>query len=200
MSGRAVRSRVLELRQARESARRGRDVLEQKLELLRTELQRRVAARDRQRAEVNDALGAARALLHGAILDLGREAVAAASLAQPATASVELRVSSGLGVERPVLRGAVAAFAPRYGPAATSESLDKAGASWTALLPKLYELAEQEAAAAAVARALARTARRVGALDKVLLPSMTHEARSIAFALEEDERDEAARRRVWLRR
>jgi len=194
------RSRLLALREDLRAVRRGRDVLEQKLELLRAELQRRTAARDRQRAEVALALKDAREKLHGAIVDLGREVVASATLAQPPAAAVEVRISSGLGVERPILRSEVRPFAPRYGPAATSASLDRAGAAWTALLPRLYALAEEEAAAAAAARALARTARRVGALDKVLLPSMTREARAIAFALEEDERDEAARRRTWLRR
>ena len=47
-------------------------------------------------------------------------------------------------------------------------------------------------------RATLRTLRRVNALDNAVLPQIRRELREIAAALEEDEREESSRRKVWL--
>jgi V/A-type H+-transporting ATPase subunit D len=194
------RSRLLQLREEIAGVRRGRDVLEQKLELVRTELQRRTAERDVRKSGALAALAVARASLREAIVELGSDAVEACALAQPPAADVQTGRSASAGV--PVFRLAVAEqpFEPRYGAASTSVSLDRAGAEYVHLLPVLAAWAQEEAAILALRAALVRTARRVSALDKVLLPSLRAELREIAFSLEEDERDEAARRKRWLSR
>jgi len=46
--------------------------------------------------------------------------------------------------------------------------------------------------------ATVRTLRRVNALDNAVLPQIRRELREIAAALEEDEREESSRRKVWL--
>jgi hypothetical protein len=46
------------------------------------------------------------------------------------------------------------------------------------------------------APALARTARRLNALDQSMLPRIAGEIHAITNALEEDERDEATRRKI----
>jgi V/A-type H+-transporting ATPase subunit D len=197
-TGAAVRSRLLELRRTLEGARRGREVLERKRELLLGELRRRAEARARARAALGAPLAAARAALRAARIELGSPAVDAAILAQPERTSVTWREASLMGV--PVPRAALAAppFAPAYGPAGTGESLDGAGAAYRALLEPLAGLAEAEAAWHALRRGLARCVRQLSALEKVLIPELEAELRVVGAALEEEERDEAMRRRRWL--
>jgi hypothetical protein len=48
-------------------------------------------------------------------------------------------------------------------------------------------------------RALRRTNRRLNALEIIVLPDLEREIRELSSALEEDERDEAFRRKRWFR-
>ena len=198
MSGRAVRSRLLDLRQSREAARRGREVLEQKLELLRRELQRRTALRDERRVALRRSLQAARDLLREARIELGRRALESAALAQPEAPEVAWQRGTVVGVEVPRLHAPVARFRPRYGPGGTAPSLDKAGEAFTDLLQPLIVLATEEAAVRSLRRGLRQTARRLNALEKAILPALDREMRELTAALEEEEREESTRRKVWL--
>lgn len=45
---------------------------------------------------------------------------------------------------------------------------------------------------------LPRTATRLNALDKQLIPDIRRDIRDLASALEEEERDDAVRRKRWL--
>ncbi len=65
-------------------------------------------------------------------------------------------------------------------------------------LPLLAELAQAELAVRNFARALARTNRRLNALEMIVLPDIEREIRDVASAIEEDERDEAFRRKRWF--
>jgi V/A-type H+-transporting ATPase subunit D len=177
-----------------EGARRGHEVLERKRELLLGELRRRAAARAQARAELAERLGVARARLRAARIGLGGAAVDAAVLAQPATALVTWRPGALLGVPVPRVGLAAPAFAPAYGAAATSATLDEAGVAFAAALEPLARLAEHETAWHALRRGLSRCVRQLSALEKVVIPSLESELRFIATALEEEERDESLRR------
>ena len=87
------------------------------------------------------------------------------------------------------------AFAPQYGPAAASAKLDGTGADFYAVAVALVAFAEEEEAVRNLQSGLARTIRRLRALEEVLIPRLDREARAIAGALEEDERDDAVRYR-----
>jgi V/A-type H+-transporting ATPase subunit D len=198
VSGVASRSRLLELRAQLESASRGREVLERKRELYLYELRRRTVELAEERRRVLPALTAARRALALARVELGHEALDAAVLAQPETASVDLRAASILGTPAPRLAAPRAAFRPAYGPAGTAASLDAAGTAFAALLPDLAHLAELTATAAALRRGLRKTARRVSALERVILPGLHADLAAVLSGLEEEERDEAVRRKAWL--
>jgi len=198
MSGRAVRSRLLELRREREAARRGREVLEQKLELLRRELLRRTALRGEKRALLARELTPAREALREARIELGRGAVESSALAQPEPPEISWQRTTLVGVEVPRLSAPAAQFHPRYGPGGTAASLDDAAGRFTALLPALLALATEEAAVRALRRGLRQTARRLSALEKAILPRLDREMRELTAALEEEEREESSRRKVWM--
>jgi len=198
MSGRAIRSRLGELRQAKESAERGRDVLEQKLELLRREWDRRRALREEAARLAERKLRAARESLREARIELGRSAVEAAALAQPPAPAIEWTWERLAGVRLPSLSAKAGRFAAAYGTGGTSASLDVTAAAFGEAFAAVVALASCEAACHALRRATLRTMRRVNALDHAVIPRIRRELRDIAEALEEDEREESSRRKIWL--
>jgi V/A-type H+-transporting ATPase subunit D len=195
MSGPAIRSRLTRLRQDGRAARLGRDLLDNKREAIL----RALLDRSRQHAERADrtdaALARARTALREACVDVGAEGVDAAGLAQPTAAAVEWLPGSVVGVPTPRLRAIVGPFAPSYGAAGTSARVDAAAALFTELVPVLVELAEHAEAVRNLGTGLAKTVRRLKALEQVVIPRLDRDARELAAALEEEERDESLRRR-----
>lgn len=198
MTGPAVRSRLVVLRRDRDAARRGRELLEQKREVILREVMRRTVLRDQERERLRAALAEARRLLRVAQVELGRAAVDAAVLAQPETAVVERRECRLVGVSIPGLYGAFPPFRPYYAPGGTAESLDRAGEAFAALLPMLVRLAEEERAVDNLQRGLVKTSQRLNAIEQVVLPGLEREIRAVAGAIEEEDRDESFRRKRWL--
>jgi V/A-type H+-transporting ATPase subunit D len=198
MRGPAVRSRLIGLRREREAAQGGRELLDRKREVLLRELQSRTRAHERQRTEAADALRDARARLVEARVEIGAPAVDAATLAQPPASGLHHAHVHVAGVRLPVLRAPTRTFAPGYGPGGTAASLDAAGEAWTRALDEIVDLASSDAAVRALGAALARTARLLSAVDRIVLPELAGEIRAVEAALEEEERDEAVRRRRRL--
>ena len=198
MSGPAIRSRLLTLQQERQAARLGRALLDSKREAILQELLKRVRRRNELHADVTKALDEARRALREARIEMGRAGIDAAVLAQPVGASVDVRHGSLVGVPMPRLQPRLERFKPQFSPAATTSSLDTAGARFSALLPALLALAEEEEAVRNLKAGLFKTVRRLKALERVVIPRLEHEVRDVAVALEEDERDESVRRKRWL--
>jgi len=198
MSGPAVRSRLLTLQQEREAARMGHALLDSKREAILQELLKRVRRRNELQADISRALAAARRAVWEARIEMGSEGIDAAVLAQPVCARVDVRYGSLVGVPMPRLQLRLEPFRPQFGPAATSSSLDTAGARFSALLPGLFALAEEDEAVRNLKAGLVKTVRRLKALERVVIPRLEREVRDVAVALEEDERDESVRRKRWV--
>lgn len=198
MSGPAIRSRLLTLQQERLAARLGRALLDSKREAILQELLKRVRRRHDLHAEVSQALDEARRALREARIEMGSAGIDAAVLAQPVGVAVDVRYGSLVGVPMPRLQPRLGPFKPQFGPAATTSSLDTAGTRFSALLPALLALAEEEEAVRNLKVGLLKTVRRLKALERVVIPRLEHEVRDVAVALEEDERDESVRRKRWL--
>jgi len=199
MTGPATRSRWLELAAAREAARRGRELLDEKREILQRELTRQAAARRKAMQKAAAALGAARAAYREAQIEMGSDAVDAAALAQPPAAAAEIGERRILGVSAPTVIVRTRPWRMAWGPGGTTESLDRAAALHAAALPLLAELVQAELVVRNLSRALARANRRLNALEIVVLPELDREVREVAGALEEEERDESFRRKRWFR-
>ena len=101
-----------------------------------------------------------------------------------------------MGVRIPLLSAAGGPYRAFYGAAATAESLDECGAAFTALLPHIVALAQEELAVVRLSLAMKKTTKLLNALQKVVLPRIESDIRAIVDGIEEDERDEAVRRRV----
>lgn len=196
MIGSATRSRLFELRRDRSAAERSAELLDRKREVLLREISRRERLRDELRDVVAAHYAEARLRLAIARVDLGLPAIEAAALAQPARFEIAHRITSVMGVRIPQLSARVEPYRAFYGAAATAESLDECGAAFTALIPHLTALAQEESAVVRLAAAMKKTTKLLNALQKVVLPRIENEIHAIVDGIEEDERDEAVRRRV----
>jgi H(+)-transporting ATP synthase subunit D len=193
------RSRLYDLRRDLTAARRGADLLERKREVLLRETSRRASRLETMRIDVREQLAAARKKLRIAEVELGSEGVAAAGLAQPLSCTFEQRDVTVMGVRFKDVRASAQPFRPVYGPAATSSSLDEAGAAFSALLPLLIEVAAQETALARLRVAVRKATKIVNALQKFILPQLESRIHTIVESIEEEERDEAVRRKIRVK-
>ena len=198
MIGAATRSRLFELRRDWAAARRSAELLDRKREVLLRE----IARRERLRRELSDVVSTAykeaRRRLDIARVELGMRGVEAAALAQPARHTIAARDTSVMGVRIPQLSVTIEPYRAFYGAAATAESLDEAGAAFTRLLPHLIALAQEEIAVHRLSTAMRKTTKLLNALQKVVLPRIERDIRAIVDGIEEDERDDAIRRRVAI--
>lgn len=192
------RSRLNELRRDRTSALRGADLLDRKREVLQRETSRRSARAEAMRRDLEVMMAEARKRLRIAEVQLGREQVTAAAMAQPAAYSIDSRQSAIMGVRFVELHASAAPYRAVYGPASTSESLDAAGAAFSALLPRVIELAAEEGAVARLRVAVRKVMKIVNALQKVIIPRLEQQIRMTVDSIAEEERDEAVRRKVRL--
>lgn len=198
MSEGASRAQLIALREELAAGRRGREVLEEKLELLRRALARRIAQRDLGREAVSVALAHARRSLADAQTEIGAARIEASALAQGSWGSVDLSPATLAGIAVPRVAARFEPFRPVWGTGGTAASVDRAGAAFAAVLPPLLGLAEDEFAAGNLQRGLRKTARRLNALEKAIVPRLERQIRTISAALEEDERDESLRRERWI--
>lgn len=195
MKSGAARSQLHELRRELQSARLGRDLLDDKREAILRALLERTPQRDRARAAAAAVGADARRTLLQARLENGRTTVAAAILAQPAVAAVSWLPGSVVGVQTPRLLGEIPAFEPRYGAARVTAKLDRAGEDFSTLITALVTFAEADEAVRNLQSGLMRTIRRLRALEQVVIPAIERGMRTVAVALEEDERDDTVRYR-----
>jgi V/A-type H+-transporting ATPase subunit D len=200
MIGAATRSRLFELRRDRGAAQRSAELLDRKREVLLREIARRERLRQKLRDVVAAGYAEAHRRLSVARVELGMPGVEAAALAQPVRNAIEHRETSVMGVRIPQLTATVEPYRAFYGAAATAESLDECGAAFTELIPQIVALAQEETAVARLSAAMRKTTKLLNALQKVVLPRIEREIRAIVDGIEEDERDDAVRRRVGMRR
>jgi H(+)-transporting ATP synthase subunit D len=198
MIGAATRSRLFELRRDRGAAQRSAELLDRKREVLLREIARRERLRQSLRGGVAAGYAEAHRRLRIARVELGMRGVEEASLAQPVREAIEHRETSVMGVRIAQLTASVQPYRAFYGAAATAESLDECGAAFAELIPQVVALAQEEIAVARLSAAMRKTTKLLNALQKVVLPRIEREIRAIVDGIEEDERDDAVRRRVGM--
>lgn len=191
-----TRSELLARRRRAALATQGRDLLKDK----RTALIRAFAARStallRRLEELPHTAADARAQLEWTRATLGREAVDSASFAAAGQVGVRLSGSVVAGVvvvdldhdqvrRAPLERG--------YATALTDPEIDTVAAAYEEEVHQLLNLAALELSVRRLAEEISRTTRQVNGLEHVVLPQLRSDARGIALALDEREREEAAR-------
>jgi V/A-type H+/Na+-transporting ATPase subunit D len=195
----ATRSELLARRSRIRLAAQGRDLLKERRSALVREFNRlgasalaSIDALDR------DAAGAGR-LLGLSVAAHGAEPVESAAFAAHGEVEVSLHTRSVAGVpiveieKQPVAR---ARTDRGYSLAVTTARLDEVAERFEAVLDKLLELAVLELSVRRLADEIARTTRRMNALEHVVVPRLESEQAHIALVLEEREMED----RVRLRR
>lgn len=194
MIGAAARSRLFDLRRTRSVAQRSAELLEKRRQALLGELARREAQRGALRKRVEQLYEVAHSALRVAQASIGTGAVAASAVAQPTLAPFRSSTAAVIGVRVEHLELALPAYRACYSAAATNADVDRAGQAFLRLIGPLCDLAAQESALRRLQRVMKKTTRLVAALQKVVLPAVNAQIRAILDGIEEEERDEFARR------
>lgn len=184
-----TKSNLLELKDQLTMARTGYDLLEEKREVLVSELLNIIDDAEHLRREVNERLEAAYQVLREAVVELGRDQVERTALACGAKAAIRIRERSIMGVLVPLMEREVGELELQYGLLGTTGRLDEALARFHEALEVLLQLAETETTAWRLAVELKKTQRRVNALESIFIPQYEETIRYIEAMLEEVERE-----------
>jgi V/A-type H+-transporting ATPase subunit D len=193
-----TRSELLERRRRTTLAEQGRDLLSDKRAALTRAFTERSALLLDRLSELEQTAAIARARLADAYAAVGPAELRSTALADRTAIGVEVSASVIAGVavvdlehdavrRRPLERG--------HGAATTDAVIDDVADAYEEAIDDLLDLAALELTVRRLALEIARTTRQVNALEHVLIPRLRAEARQIALALDEREREEIARLR-----
>jgi V/A-type H+-transporting ATPase subunit D len=195
----ATRSELLARRAQIRLAAQGRDLLKDRRSAMVREFHRLGAqALESMGALDSDAIRARQLLGVAAGAD-GREQLASAAMAAEAgiEVTVHSRIVAGVPiveVSRPAVTRSVTGRG--YDLATTTARTDSVATRFEAVLDRLLDLAALELSVRRLAEEIARTTRRMNALEHIVLPRLRAESARIALALDEREMED----RVRLRR
>ena len=195
-----TRASLLQLRQSLSEAHDGYALLERKREVLLREVWDLMRAARQHEGRVAERFDAAHAALRRARLDAGSERVRWALLAPSAQTSCSVEVRNLMGVALPRVTLHLRPERLTTSTLGTPASLDTARSRWLDVAEALGVWAETYGSVWRVAAELARTQRRVNALEQVLIPELEEAITAIEATLEEVEREGFVRtKRVKLR-
>jgi V/A-type H+-transporting ATPase subunit D len=184
-----TRASLLQLRQSLTEAREGHALLERKREVLLREVWELMRAARQHEGRVRDRFAAAHAALRGARLDAGGETVRWALLAPSARTTCRVDVRNLMGVALPSVALTVVPERLTTSAGGTPVALDATRRRWLEVAEVLAVWAETYGSVWRVAAELARTQRRVAALEQVLIPELEEAIRAIEATLEEADRE-----------
>lgn len=185
-----TKTNLLRLREDLALAREGRQLLDEKREIILRELFSHMEDMRRARTEAHKLLEEAYRQLAAACVTLGRDQVARAALASPPLADISMQERSLFGVVLPLLTWEPDDEPPPWGLFGTSLELDVARQRFLAAMHRLIELAELEIAFHRLAVELRKTQKRVNALQNLLIPQYRETLIYMEGGLEEREREE----------
>lgn len=196
MSRSRTRMALLAARAQLGLARQGLTLLEAKRDALLREFYREVRVVYAAHEELDASAGSARLALDAVRVRLGPEPVAAAAVAGRSEVNVEVESLSVMGVPVPsvVPRSLVRVPAVRGRAAeASGPALELAAQRFEEELTIAIRVATMEARVRRLASEIRRTSSRVNALRTRVIPALESETRTIAFTLEQREREDRFR-------
>lgn len=188
-----TRGNLVKLQRANKQAKNGRDLLEQKRQVLMMELVKHI---DNAKTVQNDVAGifaSAYTALERANLSLGIDAVEDISAAIPIFDDITVRLHSVMGVEIPDVDPISEQIEPAFSLYSSNSALDDAYLYFRKVLVLLLRLAEVETSVFRLAVQIRKTHRRVNALDKVVMPANAAEIAFVNDVLEEGDREDFVR-------
>jgi V/A-type H+-transporting ATPase subunit D len=186
------------LRRRLVAARRGADLLDRKLRILRLEQQRYQLLAERTEAAWLDAQADAETWMLRAALLGGERAVRLAT--DGGHAEVTITWATTMGVSHPTQGTCCIPERPPTMPSPTSTALAYAAAAYATALRAAVDHAAADAALHAVEHEVDATRRRVRAINDRWIPRLTEAQHRVQLVLDEQEHDDAVRLRWAVKR
>ena len=184
-----TKSTSLSLRRDLGFALEGRELLEQKREILVMELMQHVEAARREQEEVDRLLAGAHGAFQEAAVGVGSERLAREGLAVPVRKGLSVGEHRVMGISVPVVGSEPEPVAASFGFAGGTAKTDQVMVGFSRALEAIGRLAQTQTAVFRLARELRKTQRRVNALDKIFIPDYVDTLGYIRSTLEERERE-----------
>lgn len=188
-----TRASLLALRESLAEAKEGHALLERKREVLLREVWSLMRDARQRETRLRERFDAAYAALREARLDAGSDTVRWALLAPSAQTTCVVEARNLMGVALPKVHLSVRPERLTTSAGGTPTSLDTARRKWLEVADGLDVWAETYGSVWRVAAELARTQRRVNALEQVLIPEQEQMVREIEATLEQAERESFVR-------
>jgi len=186
-----TRMELLALRKRRAIARRGRDLLREKLDALMIEFFQFVREINALRAKAQDLLAKAYEDYVEAQMALGYMKLEQTAVGVEDRFTIETKSRNIIGVTIPYIQVNLKPLTTfPYDPYDTSIKLDEAYLKMAEAIKAIAELSSAEAAVKKLAEAIAATKRRVNSLDYIVIPRIVTTVRYIEMHLEEAERED----------
>ncbi len=193
---RATRAELLAKKRQLALAHQSRDLLQDKRTALVKEFMRTAEQAMSGSDELERAVGESVSLLAMAEAIDGPEAVRSAAFAARGQVMLEVTGANIMGVPVPVIeqKSVARTLLDRgYSLPAASSRIDAAADAFERQVDVIIELATTEMRLRRLAEEIARTTRRVNALDNVLIPRLEEERDQVAMVLEQREREDQFR-------
>ena len=184
-----TKNALIRIRDELAFAREGKELLTQKREVLVMELLRLQDDARKAREELDDLLANAYLAFGESATQNGFEGMSRLALASPPLPAIRIRERSVMGVVVPIVDKPKVEWEVRYGLAAASLAVDRAGKLLFEAVAKLIEVAEIETAIYRLAAETRKTLRRERALENLFIPQYQATVKFIQESLEERERE-----------
>jgi V/A-type H+-transporting ATPase subunit D len=184
-----TKTNLLKLKSELKFARLGYDLLDQKRNILVLELLNLVDQTIDMEGKVETALAEAYRNLEEASVAMGKLEVLSLQSAINIETQISIRQRKIMGVRLPVVETTYSERPPFYSPMGTSAWIDSALVAFKTALELMGRFAELKVSIMRLAREVKKTIRKVNALEKIAIPDLEENVRSIQSRLEESERD-----------
>lgn len=183
-----TKTNLLRLKREYSFACEGYDLLEQKRDILTTELLALVDRAGLAQEQMDNFLRGAFGTLHNALLRMGEKKVAETSLALNLQSSVSVSERRVMGVTLPQVEIRLSQKGLSHSPGETTFWADEAVEAFARALKGLAALAETSVSLRLLAIEVKKTIRRVNALERIALPDFRETLKYIGDVLDEMER------------
>jgi V/A-type H+-transporting ATPase subunit D len=196
-----TRDAYLEIQRTLKRIQEGHDLLEQKRQILVTELMTQVEVAKRIKDEIDAVMASAYDALWQAAVQSGITGLRRQSCGVEMEHQVSISSRSVMGVPVPSIECEVAPFGIRFALSDGRSSTDEVMRRFVKALELVASLAQVENAVFRLAREIRRTQRRVKALERIFIPQYKESLKYIEQALDERQREEfIVLRKVKLKR
>lgn len=178
-------------------SKQGFDLMDKKRNILIKELMELVDQAKDIQSQIDVTFRTAYSALQRANLDIGISYVQEISRTVPVEDSIQIKTRSVMGTEIPLVQANESSNAPTYAYYGTKASLDEAKAAFEKVKQLTIRLSAVENAAYRLAINIKKTQKRANALKNITIPKYEELTKSISNALEEKEREEFTRLKVF---